>query len=76
MNFTITIDGLSMQCRLFQRRGGMAGGSWVLSGYVGNEERMSCDVTTTVKRYANRGTRLFNELMETARIRLQQIVNE
>jgi hypothetical protein len=74
MNFEVTQNGLTMKCRLLQRRGGPASGSWVLSGYVDNKERMSCDVTATVCRY--HGIRMIEELMATASQRLRQIASE
>lgn len=74
--FSVTHDGLTMQCRLFQRSGGYASGSWVLSGYINNEERMGCDVTATIKRHGNNRERLMRELTETAQLRLTDIARE
>jgi hypothetical protein len=68
MNFEITQSGLTMKCRLFQRQ---RHNSWVLSGTVNSEERMSCDVTATVRKH--HGVRMMQELMTTASQRLRQI---
>ena len=73
---TVTHGSLTMQCRLFQCHGGYRSGTWVLSGYVNNEEHMSCDITATVRRYNGKPERLRAELEETARLRLRRIATE
>lgn len=76
MNFTVEQNGTTMQCRLFQRTGGYRGGKWVLTGYVGHEERMECDVTTTVRAHGGNRERLTKEIRATAEHRLAQIASE
>lgn len=73
-SFDVTHGDLTMHCRLFQRSGGFANGTWVLSGWINHEERMSCDVSVTVRRF--HGARLMEEIAETAQQRLAQIAAE
>lgn len=75
MEFSVQVDNVTMRCRVFRRSGGYRSGNVCLSGYVGNEQRMECDVTATANTYRN-PERFKSEMEKTATTRLRQIAHE